>query len=266
MICFCGPEHTPSRNHSLCAPRNPVLDTTVAERYDTAAAAHYAAYRPPLHVTLLDRALGKSARFGLGVDVGCGTGHSTVALAERCERAIGVDPSASMLRRAVPHERVSYLLGAGDSMPVPDGEADVITFAGSLHYADSAATRGEVRRVGRSGTVVLVYDFELLLRPVLRQQGINLPESDSDYDHGANFSGRDGFMERAVNSETVDVEMSVSDFAHVVLSDSNRLDHLARLYAPSAAHESLVRRLDANSRTVTVAATLYFSSYVLGYT
>jgi SAM-dependent methyltransferase len=207
----------------------------MTERYDTAAAAHYAAYRPPLHAALLNRVLGKSARFSVGVDVGCGTGHSTVALVERCERAIGIDSSASMLREAVPHERVSYLSGTGASVPVPDGEADVITFAGSLHYADSAATRSEVRRVGRSGTIVVVYDFELLLEPVLSWQGISLPGSDSDYDHEANFSGREGFMERSASCETVDVEMLTHDFAHVVLSDSNRLDHLARLYAPSAA-------------------------------
>ena len=254
----------------------------MSERYDTAAAAHYAGYRPPLHELILDRALGKNARFAFGIDVGCGTGRSTVALAAFCERTVGIDPSASMLSRADPRARVSYLVGAGDSIPIPESTADIISFAGSLHYANSEATRSEVQRVGRSGATIIVYDFDLHVAEVLSRMGIELPVANSDYNHAVNFAGQDGFVERDVIRENTTVEMSTSDFAHLVLSDSNRLDHLVGRYGPDSIHESLERAIkaaantdsntdsnteanaDADAQMVSVTASLYFSLYFLG--
>ena len=110
----------------------------MSARYDDVAAAHYAAYRPPLHDLILRRALGADASFPTGVDVGCGTGRSTVALAARCGRVYGVDPSPAMLAAATAHEGVTYLAGRAERLPLADGLADVVTFAGSLSYADPA--------------------------------------------------------------------------------------------------------------------------------
>ncbi len=235
----------------------------MAERYDTVAAAHYAAYRPPLHELILDKALGGDARFALGVDVGCGTGRSTIALATYCDRTVGIDPSDSMLNQAEPHAHVSYLVGAGDSIPVPDASADVITFAGSLHYADSTMTRREVRRVGTPGATILVYDFDLQLTPVLTRLGMALPESRSDYNHTANFTGGEGFVERNVTSETINIRMTTGDFAHVVLSDSNRLDYLTSMFGPDTAYSALVSAINAADETVAVNAALFISMYTL---
>lgn len=249
---------------SLIDTSNRVLVPLMTERYDTAAAAHYAAYRPALHGLILDRALGPTIRFGVGVDVGCGTGRSTVALAARCTRTIGVDPSVSMLRRAMPQEGVSYLRGTANTLPVPEDTADVITFAGSLYYADSAATRREVLRVGRVGAVVLVYDFEVLLASALSTMQIEMTVPATRYDHTANFSGRDGFAAQAGGSESIELEMSASDFAHLVLSDSHRLDYLSSQYGRSSVYEFLVRR--AGDGAVRLTAVLHFSSYVLAHT
>src|SRR5690625_4484968 len=70
------------------------------ERYDANAAAHYAAYRPPLHAMILGRVLTGNASFDIGLDIGCGTGYSAVALAKYCKFVYGIDPSPSMLNRA----------------------------------------------------------------------------------------------------------------------------------------------------------------------
>jgi SAM-dependent methyltransferase len=249
----------------------------MTERYDTAAAAHYAAYRPPLHRLILRRALGDDARFGEGLDIGCGTGYSALALAELCERVVGVDPSPAMLERATPHERVRYLPGSGDALPLPDGSADVITFAGSLFYTDTPATHAEAHRVARPGALVVVYDFDLDLEAPLaavlppeaslgataKGPASDAPLAESAYNHRLNLTGRAGFAERLVRHETVPVPMSPSQLAHVLLSDSHRLDRLAAAPAlsPTDLHPMLTQTLAAQADTHDVPAKLYYAVY-----
>ncbi len=268
----------------------------MTERYDTAAAAHYAAYRPPLHRLILRRALGDDARFGDGLDIGCGTGYSALALAELCERVVGVDPSPAMLERATPHERVRYLPGSGDALPLPDHSADLITFAGSLFYTDTPATHAQARRVARPNALAVVYDFDLDLAPAFAavlpkppppdmtqppppetssEAHSETPASDapsalpapSAYNHRINLTGSAGFAERLVRHETVPVPMSPSQLAHVLLSDSHRLDRLAAApgiapaLSPADLHPGLTRSLAAQSHTYDVPANLYYAVY-----
>jgi ubiquinone/menaquinone biosynthesis C-methylase UbiE len=102
--------------------------------YNRAIATQYSSYRPPLHEMILDRVLSNEETFSNGLDVGCGTGYSAVALAKYCRRVYGVEPSQSMLDEAMPHAKITYLKGAGDGMPIPGNSIDVVTFAVSLFY------------------------------------------------------------------------------------------------------------------------------------
>ncbi len=63
----------------------PLLDI-----YDDQIARHYAAYRPPLHQLIINEAL-ENQLFEVGLDIGCGTGCSAIALADRCRQVFGVD-------------------------------------------------------------------------------------------------------------------------------------------------------------------------------
>lgn len=233
------------------------------ERYDANAARHYAAYRPPLHSMILGRALLRGASFDVGLDVGCGTGYSAVALAEYCKDVHGIDPSASMLERAIAHEKVQYVDGAAERIPLPSDAVDVITFAGSLFYVNVDVAGEEVRRVGRGRAIVIVYDFEILLDQVLRQCGIDPEATASGYDHSKNFSGVPGFDEVAVKSERVGVPMSPTEMAHVLLSDSHRYDRLAERYRTSDPFAAVVEELRASHGRVAVEADLYYSTYRL---
>ncbi|GAB5536885.1 MAG: hypothetical protein Rubg2KO_31340 [Rubricoccaceae bacterium] len=235
----------------------------MTERYDQAAAAHYAAYRPPLHSMILSRVLPADDRYGTGLDVGCGTGVSAVALAAFCKRVIGVEPSASMLNQATPHEQVTYLSGAAADLPLPDHSVDVVTFAGVLHYADSEATRAEIRRVARAGALVVVYDFEVLLESLLREHGVEPTASPSDYDHRANLLGASGFVEQVAESKRVEMAMTYEHLAHVLLSDSNHFDPFARRYETQDPFPRLVDALRVTGREPTVAATLFYASYTV---
>jgi len=232
----------------------------MTERYDERAATHYAAYRPPLHEIILGRVLSRGGRSRVGADVGCGTGCSALALANHCERVYGVDPSLSMLSRATPHPAVRYLCGAGERIPIATGSIDVVTFAGSLFYADSDDTRAEVRRICPAGTVV-VYDFEVLLGTLLQRFGLASQALHSDYDHRASFWGAPGFRELTVGSERVRLEVTAAELAHVLLSDSNRFDQFARRYNTVNSFPALLDDLRPGPDRHTVEADIYYSTY-----
>lgn len=233
----------------------------MTERYDEVAAAHYAAYRPPLHKIILGRVLSEDESFTIGLDVGCGTGYSAIALADHCTRVYGIDPSPSMLAKSTPHERVVYLGGAAERIPLPDCSVDVVTFAGSLFYADSAATRDEIRRICQRGAAVVVYDFGVLLGDVLQGCGTDAREGESDYNHRANFSGVAGLTELAVGTERVSVEVTASELAHVLLSDSSRFDQFAKKYRAIDPFVALVAELCAPHDRAMIEANIYYSKY-----
>lgn len=114
----------------------------MTERYDGETAAHYAAYRPPLHERILEGLVESDEEFSSGLDLGCGTGCSSVALRKYCERVCGVEVSREMLELARAHEGITYHVGsAGDLERLPGNPFDVVSFAGSMFYTKSPALR-----------------------------------------------------------------------------------------------------------------------------
>jgi SAM-dependent methyltransferase len=89
------------------------------------------------------------------VDIGCGVGRMTRALAARVERVIGVDVSGEMLARArdlnahLPN--VEWLHGDGTSLaPVADASVDgCFSHVVFQHLPDPEMTFGYVREMGR---------------------------------------------------------------------------------------------------------------------
>lgn len=66
----------------------------------------------------LAKRLSLTASLGHAVDVGCGTGLSSVALTAIAERVSAFDPSAEMLAAAPPHERVTYAVARAEELPL----------------------------------------------------------------------------------------------------------------------------------------------------
>lgn len=93
------------------------------------------------------------------LDVGCGTGTLTAALADRAHaRVWGVDPSAEML--AVARARLPRTVGLkrcpAESLPFADGWFDRAVLSLVVHLVDRAPTLSEVRRIlGPGGRVVI---------------------------------------------------------------------------------------------------------------
>lgn len=98
--------------------------------------------------------LGADPRGGTCVEVGCGPGRMTGALAERFERVIGVDVSPAMLERAreaVPSENVEFRTVSGDRLDgVEDGIADALVCYLVLQHLPSAqVVRSYLREFAR---------------------------------------------------------------------------------------------------------------------
>lgn len=127
------------------------------------AAAGYANARPPVHQRVIDevyRALDRSEPFDLALDVGCGAGLSTKALAGIARVCIGLEPAETMLRWSsaiTPSAR--FLAASAEAIPIRDHAVGLITAAGSLNYVDLDRFFPEALRILAPCGVLVVYDF-----------------------------------------------------------------------------------------------------------
>lgn len=126
-------------------------------------AAGYATSRPPVHpgvMELVRAELGRTGPFQVALDVGCGAGVSTRALAGIARSCIGLEPMEAMLQWAstlVPS--AGFVVGTAEAIPLCDRSVDLITAAGSLNYANLDLFFPEAARVLIPDGVLVVYDF-----------------------------------------------------------------------------------------------------------
>jgi SAM-dependent methyltransferase len=125
--------------------------------------AAYLRGRPFHHRDALDRivALVGEDRVARAADVACGTGMSSIALAERADLVVGLDVAASMLAAAPEHPRVDLALAAAEALPLRDRCVDALTISSGLHWLDRDRFFDEVRRVVRPGGWVAAYEHAL---------------------------------------------------------------------------------------------------------
>jgi SAM-dependent methyltransferase len=94
------------------------------------------------------------------VDLGAGTGKLTRSLAALGHHVVAVEPLGEMLdrlRAAIPG--VTAVAGSAESMPLPDGAADVVACAQAFHWFDQEPALAEIARVLRpSGRLALVWN------------------------------------------------------------------------------------------------------------
>ncbi|MEV4562240.1 methyltransferase domain-containing protein [Nonomuraea sp. NPDC049419] len=123
-------------------------------------AASYAFDRPPVHQQILKSVLLERPA-GRALDIGCGAGVSTAALAPLAEYVIGLEPVPAMLmhRRSVaPSAR--FVIGTAEGLPFAAASFDLVAAAGSLNYTDQLSSAlAEVARVLTPDGIFLLYDF-----------------------------------------------------------------------------------------------------------
>ena len=234
--------------------------------YDPITAKHYAAYRPSLHLPILQKCLDEKARFAYGLDVGCGTGQSAMALSHFCEEVMAIDPSTAMLENAIAHDQIEYRPCNGEDLEFKPNTFDIITFAGSLYYSKSQHLLNEVVKVAKPHAFVVIYDFMILLDPTLEQLGLTPPTKQQlNYDPEVDFSGLEMQNLQLHNKvkEEVFLEISPTNLAHLLLADNDHYAILAKEFGEADLFEKLTERLQetAGSDNLQIGALIYYTLY-----
>lgn len=137
--------------------------------FDSATvAARYAADRPSGHARVLNAlraALENELPVNRALDVGCGTGHSTLALLPYAYEIVAIDSSSEMLALATPHARIEYLKAFAEALPFRVANFDLVTVSSAYHWFDHERFLAEAARVLRPGGWLVLYKAASLGRP-----------------------------------------------------------------------------------------------------
>jgi ubiquinone/menaquinone biosynthesis C-methylase UbiE len=125
------------------------------------AAERYAKGRPHFHLFVIEKikkflVLEKSLAFTL--DVGCGTGLSSVALKEISEKVVGIDVSAEMLNQAEKTDDIQYVLASAENLPLGAEKFDLMTISQAIHWIDKEIFFAEADRVLKPDSLIIAYD------------------------------------------------------------------------------------------------------------
>jgi SAM-dependent methyltransferase len=123
-----------------------------------AVAVDYAAWRPRYPADVVAFLAGGSAghdRPRRILDLGAGTGLLTEALVTAGHDVVAADVSADMLAELTARlPGVPTLVAGAESLPLPDGDRDVIVAAQAAHWFEPVAASREFRRVLAPGGAV----------------------------------------------------------------------------------------------------------------
>jgi ubiquinone/menaquinone biosynthesis C-methylase UbiE len=121
--------------------------------------------RPPeLIVDLLTQLAAKPAP--VVVDIGSGSGLSTVIWTNCAAQLVGVEPNADMRAQAERRAAgagatdVRFIDGLSTATGLPDRYADIVTCSQSLHWMEPQQTFTEIARILRDGGVFAAYDCD----------------------------------------------------------------------------------------------------------
>jgi ubiquinone/menaquinone biosynthesis C-methylase UbiE len=95
------------------------------------------------------------------LDIGCGTGNYTIAMAQNGVNITGVDPSDTMLSKAREKDAlISWIQGPAETIPLPDNSFDGATGIFTVHHwTDIRKGMAEMSRVLRAGSRFVIFTF-----------------------------------------------------------------------------------------------------------
>lgn len=91
------------------------------------------------------------------LDIGAGTGNYSCALARLGYCMVAIEPSATMRKQAKEVRGVRWVTASAERLPLADGRAEgAICVLAIHHFANVRAALSEMRRVVRSGPIVIL--------------------------------------------------------------------------------------------------------------
>lgn len=237
----------------------------MSSEYDHITAFHYRSYRPPLHSKILKKCI-TDGFYDRGLDIGCGTGQSSIALSDFCNRVFSIDSSMNMISNSIFHSKISYSHFNKTQIDFEDECFDIITLAGSLWYAKSQQLLDEIVRVGNKSSRVLVYDFQVFLDETLGKLGFVKKRDSSGYDHQENFLGLNTVEIKTLDegNERMHIQMTVAECAHLVLSVKEQYSFLEDLYGSHELFNTIEKIIgsDSQSKVLDIQADTFFTLYL----
>jgi SAM-dependent methyltransferase len=125
-------------------------------------ATGYASARPYLHPEVFARVLEivrPAGRFRRALDVGCGTGLSSIALLGLAERVVGVDAALDMLRHARRADGIRYVASDAEALPFREERFDLVVACGSMDWVDRPRFMPRAAELVESGGWLVSLDF-----------------------------------------------------------------------------------------------------------
>lgn len=96
----------------------------------------------------------------LAADVGAGTGIGSRLLANRGVRVLAIEPNADMHKAATPHERVEFLTGTAEQIPLEMASVDLVISFQAFHWFDFMKSLEEFHRILKlGGRLALMWNF-----------------------------------------------------------------------------------------------------------
>lgn len=201
---------------------------------DPETASVYARGRPEHHPRTIQRvrALLSNVRVERALDVACGTGMFTAALASLADDVVGVDVVPAMIEQAAASVAARFTIARAEDLPFAAARFGLVAVASAVHWFDQDRFFSEARRVlDRAGVVVVTEHFFLgemegsdAFRSWMRDayavrypappRGRHLSVSD-EVPRGFDIVGKDGWLDPIV--------MDHDDFVDYLLTQSNTI-------------------------------------------
>jgi ubiquinone/menaquinone biosynthesis C-methylase UbiE len=122
----------------------------------------YARYRPGYPAELIEYILGFCNERNVAWDCATGNGQAAVILSEYFNEVDATDISAQQLANAVQKPNILYRVAPAESTPFADNRFDLITVATAYHWLNWEAFRAEVLRVGKPGSVIAAWAYNVI--------------------------------------------------------------------------------------------------------
>ncbi len=115
-----------------------------------------------------------------------------------------------------------------------------------------------------NNALVLTYDFEILIGDLVKVFSLAKTKTDDDvYDHTCNLSGKVGILILKRESRLIELSVTEKQVAHILLSDKNHYDPLAKLFDSVDPFNQIVSKLKQVGFSDVLKAKIYYTLHRL---